>query len=90
MRAAAVKATEETIRHAARFGARAVVMHLGSVGPYGVSRKLETIYARGGFLSRSYTDIKVPGRPQAAGSIQGGLAEGQGVPGSAGRSGRGN
>ncbi len=59
MRAAAVKATQDTIRHAAKFGAKAVVLHLGSAGPYGVTRKLEAVYAKGGFLTRSYTDIKV-------------------------------
>jgi len=59
MRAAAIKASEETIRHAARFGARAVIMHLGSAGPYGVTDKLEAIYLKGGFLNRRYADIKV-------------------------------
>jgi sugar phosphate isomerase/epimerase len=59
MRAAAVKATEETIRHAARFGSHAVIMHLGSAGPYGVTRKLANLYGKGGFLNRRYTDIKV-------------------------------
>ena len=52
MRAAAIKATQETIRHAARFGARAVICHLGSGGPDGVTRKLEKIYLKGGFLNR--------------------------------------
>ena len=59
MRAAAVKASHDTIRHAAKFGAKAVVLHLGSAGPYGVSKKLEAIYAKGGYLNRSYTDLKV-------------------------------
>jgi sugar phosphate isomerase/epimerase len=59
MRAAAVKASEETIRQAARFGAKVVVFHLGSAGPYGVTRKLKGIYRRGGFLNREYTEIKV-------------------------------
>ncbi len=59
MRAAAIKATEETIRHAARFGSLAVICHLGSVGPWGVTRKLEKIYDRGGFLNRTYTNLKV-------------------------------
>src|SRR5277367_5705982 len=59
MRAAAIKATEETIRHAAKFGSRAVIMHLGSAGPYGVTRKLENLYAKGGFLNRRYANIKV-------------------------------
>src|SRR5476651_1860790 len=59
MREAAIKASEETIRHAAKFGAKAVVFHLGSAGPYGVTRKLEKIYLKGGFLNRRYTGIKV-------------------------------
>jgi sugar phosphate isomerase/epimerase len=59
MRKAAIKASEDTIRHAARFGARAVIFHLGSAGPYGVTRKLKGIYDKGGYLTRSYTDIKV-------------------------------
>jgi sugar phosphate isomerase/epimerase len=59
VRASAIKATEDTIRHAARFGSRLVVLHLGSAGPYGVTRKLENIYEKGGFLNRRYTDIKV-------------------------------
>jgi sugar phosphate isomerase/epimerase len=59
IRAAAVKASQETIRHAARFGARGVIFHLGSIGPYGVTRKLENLYVNGGFLNRRYTQIKV-------------------------------
>jgi sugar phosphate isomerase/epimerase len=59
MREAAVKATEDTIRHAANFGSKAVVMHLGSAGPAGISHKLEKIYERGGFLNRTYCDLKV-------------------------------
>jgi sugar phosphate isomerase/epimerase len=59
MRTAAVKATQETIRHAAKFGAQAVILHLGSAGPFGVTQKLERIYLKGGFLTRRYTDIKV-------------------------------
>jgi sugar phosphate isomerase/epimerase len=59
MRAAAIKGSEETIRHAARFGASAVVFHLGTVGPSGVTDKLEQLYLNGRFLTRSYTQIKV-------------------------------
>ncbi len=59
IRAAAIKATEETIRHAAKFGAKAVIFHLGSAGPFGVTDKLENIYLKGGFLNRRYADIKV-------------------------------
>jgi sugar phosphate isomerase/epimerase len=59
MRKAAIKASEETIRQAIRFGAKAVIFHLGSAGPYGVTRKLKAIYRNGGFLNREYTEIKV-------------------------------
>jgi sugar phosphate isomerase/epimerase len=59
MRHSARKASEETIRQAAKLGARAVVFHLGTVGPVGVSDRLEAIYLKGGFLDRSYTRIKV-------------------------------
>src|SRR5271170_5898221 len=44
MREAAIKATEDTIRHAEKFGAKAVVLHLGSAGAEGISGKLERIY----------------------------------------------
>ena len=59
IRAAAVKATEETIRHAAKFGARAVICHLGSAGPKGITDQLEKIFAKGGYLNRHYCDLKV-------------------------------
>jgi sugar phosphate isomerase/epimerase len=59
VRAAARKASEETIRNAAKLGARAVVCHLGRAGPRGVTDKLEKLYLRGDFLTRRYTDIKV-------------------------------
>ncbi len=59
LRNAARKASEETIRQAAKLGASAVVFHLGSAGPYGVTRKLEKIYLQGGFLDRRYTEIKL-------------------------------
>jgi len=59
MREAAIKATEETIRNAAMFGSKAVVLHLGTAGPAGISHKLEKIYERGGFLNRDYCDLKV-------------------------------
>jgi len=59
VRNSARKASEETIRQAAKLGARAVIFHLGSAGPYGVTDKLEAIYIRGGYLNRRYTGIKV-------------------------------
>ena len=59
MRNAAIRASEDTIRHAARFGAKLVVFHLGSMGPAGVTKKLENLYDKGAFLSRAYTEIKV-------------------------------
>jgi sugar phosphate isomerase/epimerase len=59
VRAIARKASEETIRQAARLGAKGVVFHLGRAGPYGTTRKLEKLYARGEFLSRHYGEVKV-------------------------------
>lgn len=59
IRSAACKASVETIRQAAKLGAQAVVFHLGRLGPYGVTDKLEAIYQKGGFLNRRYTEIKV-------------------------------
>ena len=59
MRKAAVRASEDTIRHAANLGAKLVVFHLGSAGPSGVTSKLENMYENGGYLTRRYTDLKV-------------------------------
>jgi sugar phosphate isomerase/epimerase len=59
MRAAARKASEETIRQAAKLGAKAVVFHLGHAGPYGITDKLAALYRQGKFLDRRYTEIKV-------------------------------
>ena len=59
VRAAAIKASQDTIRHASRFGASAVIFHLGSAGPEGVTGKLEKLYRNGGFLNRTYSEIKV-------------------------------
>jgi sugar phosphate isomerase/epimerase len=58
VRRIAVRATEETIRQAAKLGARGVVLHLGSAGPR-VSRKLESLYAKGHYLQRDYTELKL-------------------------------
>lgn len=59
VRASARKASEETIRQAARLGAKAVVCHLGTAGPRGVTRRLERLYGEGKFLTRPYTNLKV-------------------------------
>ncbi len=59
VRASARKASEETIRQAAKLGARAVVLHLGSAGPHGVTEKLEALYKKGQFLDRRYAQIKL-------------------------------
>ena len=59
MREAAIRATQDTIRNAAMFGSKAVVMHLGRAGPVGISGKLEKIYEHGGFLNGTYCDLKV-------------------------------
>src|SRR5260221_13320129 len=59
MRVSARKASEETIRQAAKLGAQAVVFHLGWAGPGGVTEKLEELYRQGDFLGRRYADVKV-------------------------------
>jgi len=59
VRAMARKASEETIRQAAKLGAKAVVFHLGSAGPRGITRKLEKLYNDGRYLDRRYTSAKV-------------------------------
>jgi sugar phosphate isomerase/epimerase len=59
VRALARKASEETIRQAARLGAKAVIFHLGRAGPYGVTEKLESLYRRGRYLDRRYVEIKI-------------------------------
>ncbi|NJK91267.1 MAG: sugar phosphate isomerase/epimerase [Blastochloris sp.] len=58
-RARALKHSLETIDHAAAFGARSVVLHLGSTGQRPASRPLEQLYHRGRFLSRSYVKTKL-------------------------------
>jgi sugar phosphate isomerase/epimerase len=58
VRKMAVRASEETIRQAAKLGARGVVFHLGSAGPR-VTRKLDRLYEKGCFLNRAYTEAKV-------------------------------
>jgi sugar phosphate isomerase/epimerase len=58
VRRLAVRASEETIRQAAKLGARAVVFHLGSAGPR-VTDRLDNLYEKGRFLSRAYTNAKV-------------------------------
>jgi sugar phosphate isomerase/epimerase len=59
VRTIARKASEETIRQAARLGAKVVVFHLGRAGPSGTTHKLERLYARGEFLTRPYAEVKV-------------------------------
>jgi sugar phosphate isomerase/epimerase len=59
VRAMARRASEETIRQAARLGAKGVIFHLGRAGPYGITAKLEHLYTHGQFLNRRYTDLKV-------------------------------
>jgi len=58
VRRLAVRSSEETIRQAAKLGARGVVFHLGSAGPE-ISDKLEDLYEKGRYLNRAYTDAKV-------------------------------
>ena len=59
MQLSARKASEETIRQAAKLGATLVVCHLGSAGPWGVTSKLEKLYLKGGFLTKEYGEMKV-------------------------------
>ena len=59
LRASARKASEETIRQAAKLGAKAVVFHLGRAGPSGVTHKLEALFLKGQFLDRRYAEVKV-------------------------------
>jgi sugar phosphate isomerase/epimerase len=59
IRTLARKASEETIRQAARLGAKGVVFHLGRAGPSGTTRQLEKLFTRGEFLDRRYADVKV-------------------------------
>ena len=59
VRVMARKASEETIRQAARLGAKAVICHLGRAGPHGITPKLDDLYGRGRFLDRRYTELKV-------------------------------
>ncbi len=59
VRVIARKASEETIRQAARLGAKGVIFHLGRAGPSGISRQLEKLFVRGEFLQRDYTRAKV-------------------------------
>jgi sugar phosphate isomerase/epimerase len=58
VRKIAVRASEETIRQAAKLGAGGVVFHLGTAGPR-VTDKLERLYEKGRFLNRSYTNAKI-------------------------------
>lgn len=53
------RATEETLRHAAKLGASTVILHLGWAGPQGITRRLEALYLRDRFLERAYTQVKV-------------------------------
>jgi sugar phosphate isomerase/epimerase len=59
VRVMARKASEDTIRHAARLGAKLVICHLGRAGPPGITPQLERLYAQGRFLDRKYTELKV-------------------------------
>lgn len=58
-RARALKHSLETIDHAAKFGARAVVLHLGTTQQKEVSKNLEELYERGKLGSRNYVKRKL-------------------------------
>jgi sugar phosphate isomerase/epimerase len=59
LRKAAIKATLETVRQAAQLKAPAVVLHLGTAGPSGLSDKLEAWYEKNKLFSRQYVAAKV-------------------------------
>jgi sugar phosphate isomerase/epimerase len=58
-RARALKHSLETIDHAAAFGARAVVLHLGTTKQKIVTPQLENLYQKGKLASRSYVQLKI-------------------------------
>jgi sugar phosphate isomerase/epimerase len=55
----AVKLTKETIDHAAAFGAKAVVLHLGSLRQRHRNHELVTLMAKGQLGSRAYVRKKI-------------------------------
>ena len=55
----AVKLTKETIDHAAAFGAKAVVLHLGSLRQRHLNHQLVTLMAKGQLGSRAYVRKKI-------------------------------
>jgi sugar phosphate isomerase/epimerase len=55
----ALKYTLQTIDHAAMFGARAVVLHLGTTEQKQVSNQIEALYTQGKLGSRAYVKLKV-------------------------------
>jgi sugar phosphate isomerase/epimerase len=59
LRALAVKSTLETLEQAALVGAKAVVLHLGFVGPSRNPRFLENLYRRGQLFTHRYARAKV-------------------------------
>ncbi|MDR2463751.1 MAG: sugar phosphate isomerase/epimerase [Verrucomicrobiales bacterium] len=58
-RETAVRLTKETIDHAAAFGAKAVVLHLGTLRQRHCSRELVTLMAKGQLGSRDYVRKKI-------------------------------
>jgi sugar phosphate isomerase/epimerase len=58
-RARARKHSLETINHASAFGAKAVVLHLGSTLQKETSTKLEDLYRKGKLSSRRYVQKKI-------------------------------
>ncbi|MDR0533336.1 MAG: sugar phosphate isomerase/epimerase [Verrucomicrobiales bacterium] len=58
-RTMAVKLTKETIDHAAKFGAKAVVLHLGSLRQRHRNHELAALMAKGKLGSRAYVRKKI-------------------------------
>ncbi len=59
MRQAAIDSTIDTIQHAAKLHAPAVVMHLGSSGMEGVTKRLEHLMESGRLYGHSYVRTKI-------------------------------
>ncbi|MEO0452535.1 MAG: sugar phosphate isomerase/epimerase [Verrucomicrobiota bacterium] len=59
VRLRAIKQTKETIDHASRFGAKAVVLHLGSTGQSRATESLEALLKAGKLGSRRFVELKL-------------------------------
>ncbi len=80
MREAAVKATEDTIRNAVMFGAKAVVLHLGTAGPSGISPQAGPDLRARRFPQPRLLRAEGEGGAAAARGVQESVAAGEGMP----------